>query len=385
MKKICDLLILLLLISFPSICALLFTPALPDLAQQYQLLDRQAQTAMSVFLVGYTFGMLPYGPIANRYGRKKALLSGLTLAWIGTMISLLSDSFFIFCLGRFFQALGAAAGLKVTFTMIGDLYQGQAATKALATLTLAFGVMPGIGVLAGGFLTVGWGWRGCFAFLSLYSLCLIALSQVLAETAKQRDLEAFRPKKILFGYLHQLKNPLVLLNACMMGLASAIVYVFGTVAPIVSIRLIGLTPDEFGVWNVVPSLGLVAGTLLARLLSGKQKVSLVLLYGILLILAGTAAMGFGFSQGWIFASLFFFAMFFVQAGDNLFWINASAEGVSQATDKSNASAVMQFINIGFASVATFLSMNFSPKNPMVLPGLAHQKNKKFSRRTSLRT
>ena len=122
MKKICDLLILLLLISFPSICALLFTPALPDLAQQYQLLDRQAQTAMSVFLVGYTFGMLPYGPIANRYGRKKALLSGLTLAWIGTMISLLSDSFFIFCLGRFFQALGAAAGLKEVKRMPFELH-----------------------------------------------------------------------------------------------------------------------------------------------------------------------------------------------------------------------------------------------------------------------
>ena len=367
MKKYLELFILLLLISFPSISALLFTPALPEIAQYFQILDRQAQTTMTLFLIGYTFGMLPYGPLANRFGRKKALLGGLGLALMGTLFCFFAPSFQIFCLGRFLQALGAAAGLKVTFTMIGDRYQGSAATKSLATLTLAFGIMPGIGVAAGGFLTILWGWKGCFAFLSLYSLFLIAMSFFLPETTKNIDLEALRFKKIVLGYWNQLKNPYILLTATMMGLASAIIYIFGTVAPIVSMRLIGISPDAFGLWNIVPSAGLVAGTLLARWLSGKQKTSLVLLYGIALMMFGSAAMGFCFKQNWIHQIPFFLTMFFIQAGDNLFWINASSTGLSQATDKSNASAVMQFINIGFAAIGTFISMNFSPREPMVLP------------------
>ncbi len=367
LKKSFELLVLLLLISYPSICALLFTPALPEIAKHFQIMDREAQSAMSLFLIGYTLGMLPYGPIANRFGRKKALLAGLCLAFLGTVISLSTSIFSIFCFGRFVQALGAAAGLQVTFTMIGDVHQGPAATKALAILTLAFGIMPGIGVAVGGFLTVAWGWKGCFGFLSLYSLLLIGMSAFLTETAKSLDSEALRSRKIVHGYLKQLKNPFVFLNAIMMGLASAIIYIFGTVAPIVSIRLIGTTPDEFGLWNMIPSLGLVAGTVLAQFLSEKQKFYWIELYAIALMMTGSAAMGFSFLQGWIFAAVFFLSMFFVQAGDNLFWINTSSSGLSHAADKANASAVMQFINIAIASIGTFISMNFSPKQPMVLP------------------
>lgn len=362
-----ELLILLLLISYPPICALLFTPSLPEVAQYFEVSDGEAQMAMSLFLIGYTFGMLPYGPIANRFGRKKALWAGLSLALFGTGVALFSFSFFVFCLGRFLQALGAAAGLKVTFTMIGDLYQGHAVTKALATLTVAFGLMPGLGVAAGGFLTVLWGWKGCFAFLALYSLFLIAMSSLLPETSKILDRTALHIKTIAHNYWSQLKNPSLLLNAIMMGLASAIIYIFGTVAPIVSMQIMGASPDAFGLWNIVPSLGLVAGTVLARALSGKRKTSLVLLYGILLMMAGSAAMGCFFLQNWVFPAAFFFSMFFVQAGDNLFWVNASARGLSLASDKSNASAVMQFINIGMASLGTFISMSFSPQQPMVLP------------------
>jgi predicted MFS family arabinose efflux permease len=153
----------------------------------------------------------------------------------------------------------------------------------------------------------------------------------------------------------------------MMGLASAIIYIFGTVAPVVSIRLIGMAPDRFGLWNILPSLGLVAGTILASYLSSRQTTLNTLLYGILLMLLGAAAIGFSFSQGWILALSLFVPMFFIQTGDNLFWVNASASGLSHATDKSNASAVMQFINIGIASIGTFISMNFSPRKPMVLP------------------
>ncbi len=362
-----ELFILLLLISYPSICALLYTPALPSIAQQFQILDKEAQTTMSLFLVGYTLGMLPYGPIANRYGRRIALLSGLVLASVGTLVSLLAFSLPIFCLGRFLQALGAAAGLKITFTMIGDRHQGHGATRALAVLTLAFGIMPGIGVALGGYLTMAWGWHGCFAFLLLYSLFLIGISLFLPETAKSLDPNALQLRKIFHGYFMQLKHPLIVLNGIMMGLASAIIYIFGTVAPIVSIRLIGMAPDEFGLWNIVPSFGLVAGTLLASSLAGKQKNSVSLFYGMILMFIGSIAIGFCFVQGWIYASAFFLPMFLVQAGDNLFWINASSSGLSSASDKSNASAIMQFLNIGIASIGTFVSMNFSPKNPLVLP------------------
>src|SRR5690348_11287314 len=121
--------ILLLLISFGAFTATLFTPALPELARYFQISEAKAELTMSLFMVGYAIGQLPYGPIANRYGRKKAIFIGLGCAMFGTIFSYVAFSFWCLCLGRFIQALGAAVGLKITFTMIGDLHAGPKATK----------------------------------------------------------------------------------------------------------------------------------------------------------------------------------------------------------------------------------------------------------------
>lgn len=62
---------LLLLISFASVNAVLFTPALPSITAFFGITEHAAQQTITSFLVGYAIGQLIYGPTANRYGRKK--------------------------------------------------------------------------------------------------------------------------------------------------------------------------------------------------------------------------------------------------------------------------------------------------------------------------
>src|SRR5271168_2327617 len=97
--------ILFLLISFASISAVLFVPSLPLLAAHFGLTESTAQWSMTIFLIGYTVGQLPYGPIANRWGRKKAIFIGLDLALVGTLLCVFATHFWLFCLGRLVQAL----------------------------------------------------------------------------------------------------------------------------------------------------------------------------------------------------------------------------------------------------------------------------------------
>ena len=58
--------ILLLLVSFASVSAVLFTPGLPQIAHQLGISESASQWTITIFLIGYTFGLLPYGlsPIA---------------------------------------------------------------------------------------------------------------------------------------------------------------------------------------------------------------------------------------------------------------------------------------------------------------------------------
>src|SRR5580700_3998703 len=77
---------LLLMISFASVNAVLFTPALPAIAHFFMLSNDQAQLTVSWFLVGYALGQLIYGPLANRFGRKPALYAGISLQIVSSLL-----------------------------------------------------------------------------------------------------------------------------------------------------------------------------------------------------------------------------------------------------------------------------------------------------------
>ena len=362
-------LILLLLISFASVSGVLFTPSLPDLAQSFQVPESVGQWAMTIFLIGYSLGQLPYGPISNRFGRKKAIYIGATLAFIGCLICLFSTTFAMFCFGRFIQALGAAAGLKVSFTMIGDQHAGSAATRSLSYIMLAFAVMPGIGTAMGGFLTTAYGWQGCFAFLLGYSAAIGLLCTLLPETARSLDPDALQMSKIGHSLSKQFQDPFLVWHALLMGMGTTLIYLFATVAPYISIVQMGLRPDQYGLWNLIPSCGMVIGLLTSAHFADRLAPRISMLSGILLSLLGALLMGAFFSNGYISPLTFFVPGLAILAGDSIFFGSSSGKALSEATDKSNASAVMQFINMGVATTFVLCTGIALPLAPIVLSAI----------------
>lgn len=359
--------ILLFLITFASVSGVLFTPALPNLAVDFGISDSTAQLAVSIFLIGYSIGQLPYGPIANRFGRKNAIYGGVSIAFIGSLLCLFAPTFSILCIGRFIQALGAAVGLKVSFTMIGDLHAGPSAAKAISLVSLAFGVMPGLGAAIGGFLTLYFGWQGCFVFLAFYSIILGFLCRLLPETAKHLDNEALQLQKIAHGYARQFKNPFLILNAVLMGLPGAVIYIFATAGPYVGIETIGLSPDRYGLWCILPSFGLATGLFLSNRVAGKIHLRSLIFIGILILLAAAAVMTAFFAGGLINPYSLFFLMYIINIGGSIVFTFTSSTGLSEATDKSNATAVLQFINMSIATSGTFLITLFPAGRAIVLP------------------
>lgn len=361
------LLILLLLITFPGFLGVLFTPSLPQIAGDFGVSENMAQWTMSIFLIGYAIGQLPYGPLANRFGRKKAIAIGFTIALVGTLLAYTATAFWALCLARFIQALGSAVGLKIAFTMVGDLHAGEMATKAISTLTLAFGIMPGLATAIGGYITVIWGWQGCFLFLALYTFGLWLLCIPLPETARELQKDALDLNKIGHGLAKQMKDPFLMLHAFLTGLTTTIVYVFATLSPYIAIEKIGISPDQFGLWAFVPSLGIFTGSLISRTLSSRLNSRINMLCGILIVITGAAVLSVCFANSWITVWSLFIPTYFIYMGSNLIWTNASSKGISESKDKSNASAVIQFANMGTATIGVFLIGAFSPTAAMLLP------------------
>jgi DHA1 family bicyclomycin/chloramphenicol resistance-like MFS transporter len=362
-------LILLLLVSFGSVGAVLFTPALPAIQHFFHISVGKSQMTMTSYLIGYALGQLPYGPLANALGRKKTLYFGIWLSILGCLLcafSALIGSFGTLLCARFLQALGATVGLKISYTMVADTYEPADATRIISRFVLAFAVMPGIGIAVGGLLTQWFQWESCFYFLALFGLCMLYLSQRLPETAKSIDRAHLKFAAIIEGYRLTLKNRILVICSFMMGCGGAIIYIFASKSPFIGITLIGLTPDKFGIYNLIPPIGMMMGSFLVSSLIGRPVIKIIYwttlgsLVAVLTMLIPFAAWG---------PSTFslFIPMALIFLSQAIGYANISSYGLSTAQNKSNASAVFNFLNITTIVVSVLLAEFIFPEAPLAMP------------------
>jgi MFS family permease len=366
LSKFPQIIILMVMFSFLSLAAIVFTPAYPLLAKELHLKSSDAQWMMTLFLLGTAIGRLPYGPLANRFGRKNTLFLGLFISLVGTGFILIFDNYALICIGRFIQALGCAVTLKIGYTMIADVHAGAATTKILSYSMLIYAILPAIGANVTGILIDSFGWRGGFGFFLLFTIVFMLFCLCLPETLKVKQLEALKIKNIAQGYLRQLKNPSLVLWGCLMGLSTAIIFIFSQEAPFIGIDLIGLSPEQYALFYLIPSCGIAVGSLLTIWLSDRMSSLMGMFVGIIIIAVSSICMWVFFLVKWTNGLSLFLPQAIMQLGDAILYTFASSEGLSQAKDKSNASAVMLFIT-GLGAVAgTFLVGELIPASLMGL-------------------
>lgn len=364
-----QILVLMVLFSFLPVAAVVFTPAYPALSREFGLLEGQDQWMMTLFLLGSSIGRLPYGPLANRFGRKTALFLGLGVALIGTIVILISESYSFLCVGRLIQALGCAVSMKIGYTMIADLHAGAIATKMLSYGMLAYAILPGISTGIAGHLTENYGWKGSFWFFLAFNIFVILACTCLPETAKSKDLHALKIKKIAAGYAAQFKNRNLVLWGSLMGLSTAVLFIFSQQAPFVGIEIMGLTPEAYGWFYLVPSMGIAAGSLLTAYLADRMSAKWGMFWGIASIATASLLMQYFFLGSWISGWALFLPQVIVQLGDALLYNNASSIAVSEAKDKSNASSIILFISSCWGVLGTFLVGFFDPRAFLSLPAI----------------
>lgn len=359
--------ILLPLVAFPAVSAVLFTPGLPTISAEFGLSVGQTQSTMTTYLLGYALGQLPYGPLSNRFGRKKALYIGLSLAITGALLCAIAPSFELLLVARFIQALGACVGLKVCYTMIADSYDQANSAKMISRMLIAFALLPNIAIAVGGWLTHLFSWQSCFYFLAVYGAFILFLTTLLPETSKSLDPHALKIRSVLQGYLTKFKNKRLVISGLMMGCSSAVVYTFVSKSPFIGISTIGLPPEVFGTYNLIPLIGMLGGSLLSAKIAGRYPLKNILNYGIAAALVSALTMLILFAVGYINPMTLFVPMIFTHMASCCVYANVSSFGLSHTKNKSNGSAVLNFLNLSTTVAAVFMSEFIYPELPILLP------------------
>lgn len=360
---------LLLMISFASVNAVLFTPALPAITHFFAISNSTAQQTITWFLIGYALGQLMYGPLANRFGRKPALYIGIMLQISSSLICVLSGilhEYWILVLGRFLLALGSSVGLKMTFTLVNEYYKPKIASQKISYLMLAFAITPGLGVALGGFLTAYFDWSSCFYAGAIYGCILLFRATRLPETQTVLNLDALKLKYFFCSYAKQFKNSQLILCGLLMGSGTCFVYIFAAAAPFIAMNLFGMHSSEYGIANLLPTIGLVTGSLFSAQFSKKHSHQSGIQLGILFTgISAVLMLLFTMMHSSAWLSLFS-PMIFSYFGLSLVFANASTLAMNHVSDKAQGSAVMNFINMGSVTVV-ILGLGFFTTTKLLLP------------------
>jgi MFS transporter, DHA1 family, multidrug resistance protein len=158
------------------------------------------QHVISLFIFGMVFGELLLGPLSDAMGRKKALVAGLAIYAVGTVIAMLAGSLGMLILGRFLQGVGVSGPKIATRAMIRDQFEGDAMARVMSLMFTLFILVPMLApTLMQGVIAIG-GWRSVFGvYLGVAFLLGSWLVTRQPETLPASRRIAFRPRLLFLN------------------------------------------------------------------------------------------------------------------------------------------------------------------------------------------
>jgi MFS transporter, DHA1 family, multidrug resistance protein len=195
-------------------------PSLSIIGKDFNVLDEnKTQFIISVIFLGFTFGQIIYGPVADSFGRKPTLYIGFIVFACGSFLCLVSQNFETILMGRFLQGLGAASPRIVSTAIIRDLYKGREMARIMSFIMTIFIIIPVIAPSIGQAILLFANWRVMFAiFLAVSLIAMLWTSLHLPETLKPQDARPFNFKAIKHDILCVLNNKTTLNYAICAGL-----------------------------------------------------------------------------------------------------------------------------------------------------------------------
>lgn len=291
MKKT-PILLAMMIIATGQVGVSIYLPALPSISQSLNATQADVQLLVTLFLIGFGASQLFYGPLSDAIGRRPVFIVGQGVYLIGTVICLaFSHNLDLLILGRLLQGLGAGSASVLGRSVLRDSYEGPQLIKALSYISITASIMPIVAPVLGGWISFYLGWEAVFMFVFLYLVAIFTLGYfVLPETMTYGKTQ-FGFVSVAKNYARLITNRQVLTSASYNWISYLASLVSLSVMPFILQHQLGLTAGEYGSVMILPSAGLMMGSIslnvLNRYLSTNQllvvAISIMTLAGVWLL------------------------------------------------------------------------------------------------------
>lgn len=243
----------------------LYLPAFDVIAEDFNTSVDKVQLTLTSYFIGIAFGQMVYGPLLDKYGRKKPLLVGLAIYFVASLMCIFTRDINHLIFLRFLQALGSCGGMVGARAMVTDYYSSREAAKVFSLLMLVIGVSPILAPSIGAFMLTHFDWHYIFLFLAVLSLLIfIATAFLLPESYAGNKDFSLAPRSIINNFWQVISNK-VFISYCLIGsIASAGTYAYLAGSSFVMQQYFGLSKEQYGLAFAFVASAMVIATQLNR-------------------------------------------------------------------------------------------------------------------------
>ncbi len=330
-----------------------FIPAIPFIQDHFAVSTTTAQLTLSLSMLAMAVASLAYGGLADRYGRKPVLLSGIVLAAAGSLVCAVAPNVWVVILGRILQSAGASAGMVLARVIVRDVYGDERSTSVLAYVTAAMAIAPLVGPILGGYVIDYLGWRVVFVAVALLAALLMGLVALRLPETRPAALAA-APHGGIFAGAHYMALVqrgtyvrYVLYGAMMQGVFMA--FIGG--APYVATEVFRLSAAAYGWHFMVAPIGYLLGSLVAGRFGNRFSREPLLKTGALAAVLVCALALWATAQPWFGAWSFFIPMCALSAVIGMVFPSAQVGLLISGGDQSGAaSGLFSFVQLAVGAL-----------------------------------
>ncbi|WP_134701829.1 MFS transporter [Ammoniphilus sp. YIM 78166] len=277
--------IILYLVSFATFLGpftqTIYTPIIPEIQADFRSSQLLISFSISIFTIALAVMQLVYGPLVDRYGKRKILLPGLGLYMVASLLGSFVNSIEQLLLLRVLQGIGIASCSVVATTVIADLFQGKWRGQAMGQFQMFVALGPVVGPVVGGYVGGYFGFHGVFWVLAAAGFIMLILNgKLLPETAMASQSSA---SSSVTSYKRVLMHPIGAAILVLGFIQYYVYYHYLVFLPEVLSLYYGLTAQQKGLFFLALSVMMMVGSFLGgRVLLSIPEGTRIIVFSILL-------------------------------------------------------------------------------------------------------
>jgi DHA1 family bicyclomycin/chloramphenicol resistance-like MFS transporter len=191
--------ILALCMGMGAVSVDLLLPAFPDMRADLGLAEGSTRISVVItaFFIGVAAGQLVYGPLSDRFGRRRMLRIGMVVFLAGAVSTAAAPSLGALVAARFVWGVGAAAPRSLAIAMVRDTYEGDRMARTMSLLMAIFLLVPVVAPSIGTAILELAPWRGVVWAQIAVAGALALWTIRLPETLHADDRRPVGPRSLL--------------------------------------------------------------------------------------------------------------------------------------------------------------------------------------------